>query len=208
MTEQKFDISGMTCAACSAGIQKTVGKMNGVRVAEVSLMGESMRAEFDENAVSSEDIVRAVESLGYGARIESDLRDTKPDVVSILIGINDTWRRYDENDPTTALAYEQNMRGILKTVRAFGAKIILLEPFLLPTLERFQIFREDLDFKIDAARKLAREFADAYVPLDGLFAEETLTTEPALLSFDSVHPTELGNEKIARWWLERVRFEV
>ena len=47
------------------------------------------------------------------ARIESDLRDTKPDVVSILIGINDTWRRYDENDPTTALAYEQNMRGIL-----------------------------------------------------------------------------------------------
>lgn len=87
------------------------------------------------------------------------------------------------------------MRGILKTVRAFGAKIILLEPFLLPTLERFQIFREDLDFKIDAARKLAREFADAYVPLDGLFAEETLTTEPALLSFDSVHPTELGNRK-------------
>lgn len=140
------------------------------------------------------------------ARIESDLRDTKPDVVSILIGINDTWRRYDENDPTTALAYEQNMRGILKTVRAFGAKIILLEPFLLPTLERFQIFREDLDFKIDAARKLAREFADAYVPLDGLFAEETLATEPALLSFDSVHPTELGNEKIARWWLERAPF--
>lgn len=66
MTEQKFDISGMTCAACSAGIQKTVGKMDGVRVAEVSLMGESMRAEFDENAVSSEDIVRAVEALGYG----------------------------------------------------------------------------------------------------------------------------------------------
>lgn len=72
MTEQKFDISGMTCAACSAGIQKTVGKMDGVRVAEVSLMGESMRAEFDENAVSSEDIVRAVESLGYGARIAAD----------------------------------------------------------------------------------------------------------------------------------------
>lgn len=72
MTEQKFDISGMTCAACSAGIQKTVGKMDGVRVAEVSLMGESMRAEFDENAVSSEDIVRAVEALGYGARIAAD----------------------------------------------------------------------------------------------------------------------------------------
>lgn len=142
------------------------------------------------------------------ARIESDLQDTKPDFVSILIGINDTWRRYDENDPTTALAYEQNIREILKTVRAFGAKIIIMEPFLLPTLEKFQIFREDLNFKIDAARKAAREFADAYVPLDGLFAEEVLFTEPGLLSFDSVHPTELGNEKIARWWLERVRFEV
>lgn len=64
---QKFKVSGMTCAACSAGIQKTVGKMNGVRKAEVSLMGECMTVDYDESVVDTEKIVDAVVSLGYGA---------------------------------------------------------------------------------------------------------------------------------------------
>ena len=43
--QKKFRITGMTCAACSAGIQKTVNKMDGVKKAEVSLMGESMAVD-------------------------------------------------------------------------------------------------------------------------------------------------------------------
>lgn len=67
--EQKFKITGMTCAACSAGIQKTVGKMDGVSRADVSLMGECMTVEFDEKAVSAEKIIGAVTGLGYGASL-------------------------------------------------------------------------------------------------------------------------------------------
>ena len=67
--EQKFDITGMTCAACSAGIQKTVGKLNGVQHAEVSLMGECMTAVYDEAVIGAEDIVAAVTALGYGAAV-------------------------------------------------------------------------------------------------------------------------------------------
>ena len=65
--KQEFRITGMTCAACSAGIQKTVNKMDGVRHAEVSLMGESMSVDFDEGVVSAEQIAEAVVALGYGA---------------------------------------------------------------------------------------------------------------------------------------------
>ena len=68
--KQNFKVTGMTCAACSAGIQKTVGKMNGVKKAEVSLMGESMAVDFDENTVSAGQIIAAVEGLGYGASID------------------------------------------------------------------------------------------------------------------------------------------
>ena len=68
--EQKFKVTGMTCAACAAGIQKTVGKMDGVRRAEVSLMGESMGVEFDEGTVDPDKIVAAVEGLGYGAAVD------------------------------------------------------------------------------------------------------------------------------------------
>ena len=65
--EQKFKVTGMTCAACSAGIQKTVGKLNGVRSADVSLMGECMTVDYDETAITEGQIVDAVVGLGYGA---------------------------------------------------------------------------------------------------------------------------------------------
>lgn len=140
------------------------------------------------------------------ARVKQDLTDTEPDVVSFLIGVNDTWRRYDSGMATTAKEFENNFRGILNITKDFGASIIILEPFLLPVDPHKAVFREDLDFKIDVARSLAREYADAYVPLDGLFAEAILKTNPVLFSQDGVHPTELGNLKIAEWWLQRFNF--
>ena len=66
---QQFHVTGMTCAACSAGIQKTVNKLDGVKKAEVSLMGQSMTVEYDESAVDAEKIVAAVVALGYGAAV-------------------------------------------------------------------------------------------------------------------------------------------
>lgn len=82
MKEQKFTISGMTCAACAAGIQKTVGKLNGVKSAEVSLMGECIRTEFDESCISEQEIIRAIEELGYGAAIsESEQKSIRADKI-------------------------------------------------------------------------------------------------------------------------------
>lgn len=64
---QQFRVTGMTCAACSAGIQKTVNKLSGVKKAEVSLMGQSMTVDYDEALISADTIMEAVRSLGYGA---------------------------------------------------------------------------------------------------------------------------------------------
>ena len=66
--KEKFSISGMSCAACSAGIERTVNRMDGVISAEVSLMGECMNVEYDETQLSSREIIQAVVSLGYGAK--------------------------------------------------------------------------------------------------------------------------------------------
>lgn len=140
------------------------------------------------------------------ARIREDFESLRPNVFSLLIGVNDTWRRYDHNEPTSEDQFEKNVRSILETARANGAKIILLEPFILPSDPQKMIMREDLIAKIERVRKLAREFADAYVPLDGLFAELVLKVPPKDLAEDGIHPTDLGYEYIARWWLERVNF--
>lgn len=67
--KEKFCVSGMTCSACSAGIERTLLKIEGVKSAEVSLMGESMVVEYDESVLSQKEIIDAVVALGYGAEI-------------------------------------------------------------------------------------------------------------------------------------------
>ena len=65
--EKKYSITGMTCAACSSGIERTVKKLDGVTECSVSLMGESMDVTFDENVLTDAGIKKAVSGLGYGA---------------------------------------------------------------------------------------------------------------------------------------------
>lgn len=78
--KEKFLVTGMSCAACSAGIERTVNKLSGVIHAEVSLMGESMVVEYDNDALSSLDIIQAVVDLGYGAKLfeENLFQEKKP----------------------------------------------------------------------------------------------------------------------------------
>ena len=65
--EKKFDVSGMTCSSCVANITKAVEKLDGVSGANVNLMTNSMKVNFDENIVDDEKIIGAVEKIGYGA---------------------------------------------------------------------------------------------------------------------------------------------
>lgn len=65
--KEKFNVTGMSCAACSAHVEKAVSRLEGVQKAEVSLMTNSMQVLYDENVVSREDICQAVSEAGYGA---------------------------------------------------------------------------------------------------------------------------------------------
>lgn len=67
-----YAITGMTCSACSSGIERVVGKLNGVESVEVSLMGKCMTVSYDEGVVSEDDIFMAVKSLGYGIWKENE----------------------------------------------------------------------------------------------------------------------------------------
>ena len=67
--KEKFSITGMSCAACSAGIERTLRKTEGVFHVEVSLMGESMSVEYDETRISREKIIQTVIDIGYGATL-------------------------------------------------------------------------------------------------------------------------------------------
>jgi lysophospholipase L1-like esterase len=138
-------------------------------------------------------------------RYQNDFAAVKPDLVSILIGINDTWRRYDSNDPTPAGKFERNYRDLLERLKRDlpAAAIVIIEPFLLDSDPAKRLWREDLDPKIQIVRNLAREFADIFIPMDGIFAAYAVggigDTE---MSADGVHPTLQGHGIIAKEWLK------
>ncbi len=131
-------------------------------------------------------------------RLQKDFIDIDPDIISIHIGVNDTWHYAAAREWLSNDRFEDNYRTVLKAIREkTHAKIIMIEQFLLPADDK-DYFREDLNGKIDIERKLAREFADVYVPLDGLFAKALLEKPSLYWSSDGVHPNDNGSEFIGK----------
>lgn len=138
-------------------------------------------------------------------RWQKDCLDINPAWVSILIGINDCWRKYDSGDPTSVESFEEDYRYLLRKIKEeTKAGIILCEPFVLPFPEDREKWREDLDPKIAAVRRLAREFHAYLVPFDGIFAAASARREPRFWARDGVHPSPAGHALMAEHWLKVV----
>lgn len=74
---KRYVITGMTCSACSSGIERSVKNLNGVTLCEVSLMGKSMKVDFDDAVLTEENIFSTVKALGYGIYNEGEEPQTK-----------------------------------------------------------------------------------------------------------------------------------
>ncbi len=135
-------------------------------------------------------------------RWEQDAVAIQPDVISILIGINDTWHHAGDCSWMPHDYFEDCYRKILTDIKEkTNAKIIILEQFLLYTDDK-SYFHVDLDPKIQITRKLARGYADAFVPLDGLFAAASIKKAPVYWAADGVHPTAEGAAFIAEQYVK------
>ncbi len=137
-------------------------------------------------------------------RLESDVLALNPTLVSILIGINDTWRRYDSNVVSKIDEFKASYHRVLTELRDRDVRLLILEPFLLPIPEDRIAWREDLDPRITACRELAREFGATYVPLDGMFAAAATRQSLEYWLPDGVHPSLAGHAFIADHWLRAV----
>lgn len=138
------------------------------------------------------------------ARLPEDVLDLHPNLVSILIGINDTWRRYDSGKLSPIDEFHESYRRILKSLENLGARLIICEPFLLPIPEDRKKWREDLNPRIGVCRELAREFNALYLPLDGIFAAASTRASLDYWLPDGVHPSLAGHALIADYWIQAV----
>lgn len=138
-------------------------------------------------------------------RWQTDCVDIAPDLMSILIGVNDTWHHAGDKSWIPNDVFEADYRYILEEARNIpNIKIIIMEQFLLPAADK-EFFREDLDPKIQIVRKMAREYADAFIPLDGLLSAHSLNIEDKASmssSGDGVHPAPATADFIGGLWAD------
>lgn len=140
-------------------------------------------------------------------RYETDIKKIAPDFIFLFIGVNDTWRGIHNKEFTSPDTFEINYRTIVSNIRRDfpEAKIVMMEPFALEGEVVIDGFREDLIFKIERVRKLAKEYADYYIPLDSILFQHGITRGGVKeLSTDGVHPTDLGHSVIADTLLKQL----
>ena len=70
--KEKFDITGMTCSACSSRVEKCVAKLEGAKEVQVNLLTNSMQVQYDEGSLTVKDIIDAVKRAGYGAAVKEE----------------------------------------------------------------------------------------------------------------------------------------
>lgn len=138
-------------------------------------------------------------------RWQKDCLNLKPDIVSILIGINDTLGTFLWGEPTSIEDFEEDYVVILDLTRKnLNTQIILLEPFLLPLSKEQIVMRPDVDARIGVVRKMAEEFDTELIRLDFVFSEAAKQKSPEFLVTDGIHPTPTGHALIAKSWLNNI----
>ena len=139
------------------------------------------------------------------ARIKCDVWNFEPDVLSILIGINDIWHETAGNGVEID-RFEKVYRMLLEDTfkRLPNVKIILCEPFALKgeaTEENWELFKKVYDYAA-VVKKLAGEYGAYFLPLQAAFDEKAAKFGAAPYLFDGVHPNVAGAALIADEWLK------
>ncbi|MGN5734545.1 SGNH/GDSL hydrolase family protein [Arthrobacter psychrochitiniphilus] len=168
----------------------------------VSFLAEELLVR-DEKTVIVNSGISGNRSQDLAKRWDQDVLEHGPDIVSILIGVNDTWRRFDGGEPTTAEAFESNCRSMLeRTLPSGDTQVVMVEPFLLPVTKEQATWLEDLEAKVSVVRALSAEFGTALLKAHEFLTEAATIHSPEVLTADGVHPTTYGHRILAEKWLE------
>jgi lysophospholipase L1-like esterase len=141
------------------------------------------------------------------ARWQADALDLKPDILSILVGVNDLWHKLNGHYAGTVEEYETGYGALLdRTKQALpGVRLVVLEPFVLRTGAVTDAWFPEFDQRRAVAARVAERAGATFVALHGLFERLSRQAPPAYWAADGVHPTVAGHGVIARAWLEAVR---
>lgn len=135
------------------------------------------------------------------ARIKCDIINLKPDVMSILIGVNDVWHELNEQNGVDTPKFEKVYSMIIEEIKEAlpDIKIIILEPFVLygeGSKRYYDDFRKGVEEKAAAAKRVADKYNLAFVPLMKQFDDAASDGDTKYWTTDGVHPTAAGHHLI------------
>lgn len=140
-------------------------------------------------------------------RWQKDCLDLKPDVLSILIGVNDYWHKRNGKYDGTVEVYEDDYRKLLKQTKETlpGIKLVICEPFyVVGTSAVDETWAEPMKQYQAAAKKIAKEFGALWVPFQKVYDEAVKHAPATYWTGDGVHPAMPGAQLMAEAWLRVV----
>jgi lysophospholipase L1-like esterase len=143
------------------------------------------------------------------ARWQTDTIELKPNVLSILIGINDISAYINGNKNFSAEQYENDYRLLLQQTKKQlpGIQFILCEPFVLPVgkvKDRWEEYSSEIKKRQIVVQQLSREFNAVFIPFQSAFNKALTRASADYWIWDGVHPMPAGHELMAREWLHHV----
>ncbi|MCG8651699.1 MAG: SGNH/GDSL hydrolase family protein [Pirellulales bacterium] len=140
------------------------------------------------------------------ARWQEDCLDLRPQVLSILIGVNDIWHKLNGRYDGTVEVYQSGLEALLeRTQQALPeTRIVICEPFVLRCGAVNDSWFPEFEHRRAACEKVAQSMSLTYVPFQKMFDEAIKNAPPAYWAGDGVHPTMAGHALMAQRWREVV----
>ena len=150
--------------------------------------------EFVNRGVAGERVVQIY------ARVELDVILVKPDVMSILVGVNDVWSEAEKFYKVYDLLIDEIKTGLP------DVKIMIMEPFILPGTvpekHGWDFYRGEVEIRAQKAKMIAEKYNLPFIPLQADFDALAAKTKPTDWTADGVHPTAMGHAFIRNKWIE------
>ncbi len=141
------------------------------------------------------------------ARVKCDFINLKPDVISILIGVNDVWHEINYANGISEKSFEKTYDLLLSEIKEYlpDVQLMILEPFVLPgeaTTEHWEKFRGEVEKRATVACKITQKYNAKFVLLQEKFDKACEIAPAEYWLTDGVHPTTAGHKIITEAWLE------
>lgn len=141
------------------------------------------------------------------ARIKADILNLKPDVMSILIGVNDVWHEIGYNNGVDAEKFYKIYSMLIEEIKAElpDLKIMIMEPYVAEgraTMDNIDTFRKEVAKRAEMSKKIADKYNLKFIPLQEKFDNAFKTAPADYWLADGVHPKFTGHELIKREWIK------